>query len=163
MKNCKKPTLSNCRILPEKLCNSPATFQQSAHSILAGLKWKTCLNHVNNILIMGKLFEKTLSCLEEVLDRLQRAGSTLNLEKCKFFQPEIKFLGHLNNVEGRRSDPNTTVALTDLPIPTSMKELQSFLRGIGYWRSYLNDYCAIVDPLTALMKKSKEFVWDKEQ
>lgn len=33
----------------------------------------------------------------------------------------------------------------------------------GYWRSYIKGYSAIVEPLTTLIKKSKGFVWDREQ
>lgn len=109
---------------------------------------------------MEKYFEETLARLYEVLNRLDRAGLILNSTKCRFFKSQIKFLGHIMDDEGGRSNPEKTKALMQWPTPTIVKELQSSVIGAGYWRSYIKSYSGIIAPLTALVKKIAEvFLW----
>ena len=49
--------------------------------------------------------------LRAVLDRMAKAGTTLNLENCMFQQSELKFLGHVLNQDGVSPDPEKTRAI----------------------------------------------------
>ena len=78
---------------------------------------------------MGKNFDELLSRIEQVLDRIYRAGLTLKLEKCDFFAEKVKFLGHIIDREGRRPNPEKVAALANYKAPATVKELQRFLGG----------------------------------
>ena len=43
--------------------------------------------------------------LEEVLNKLESSGMTLNKDKCEFGVKEVKFLGHILNGYGIKVDP----------------------------------------------------------
>lgn len=43
--------------------------------------------------------------------------------------------------------------------PTSVKKLQSFVGGTGYWRYYTENYSDIITSLTALMTKFQKCFW----
>ena len=42
-----------CVRLPFGLCNAPATFQRAMDMILAGVKWKTCLVYLDDVVVLA--------------------------------------------------------------------------------------------------------------
>ena len=65
-------------VLPMGLTNAPATFERMMEKVLSGLHWETCLIYLDDILVFGSSFEQHKQRLEEVLDRISRAGLKLN-------------------------------------------------------------------------------------
>ena len=65
--------------------------------------------------------------LEQVLEAIQKAGLTLNPDKCEFSKPEIKFWGMIISADGIRPDPEKVDALKYLKTPKDKAELNSFL------------------------------------
>lgn len=72
--------------------------------------------------------------------------------KCQFCQPQVSYLGHIVSVEGVATDPSKVEAVKTWPQPTDLKSLRSFLGFCGYYRRFIEDYSAIVRPLTELTK-----------
>ena len=112
---------------------------------------------------MARDFDELLVRVDEVLDRINRAGLTLKLEKCDFFAEKVKFLGHIIGRDGRRPNPEKVAALTSYKAPKNVKELQRFLGGMGYWRAYVQGFSEIASPLTDLIKKDITFYWGQIQ
>ena len=77
------------------LCNAPASFQRLVEKVFRGLQWKTVLAYLDDIVVFGRTLEETIQRLQEVFDRLKMAGLKLKPSKCKFFQPEVTYLGHI--------------------------------------------------------------------
>ena len=68
--------------------------------VLAKLKWNICLLYLDDICIFSSTTDEHFQRLEAVLACLSKAGLTLKPNKCKFFQNELNFLGHLVNAKG---------------------------------------------------------------
>jgi len=49
------------------------------------------LHYVDDLVVFSKTFEEHLEHLDTVLRKLTTAGFTINLIKCNFCKPEIKF------------------------------------------------------------------------
>ena len=60
--------------MPFGLRNAPATFQRAIEIILSGLKWKTCLVYLDDIIVYSTSREAHLQHLDEVLSTLEKAG-----------------------------------------------------------------------------------------
>jgi hypothetical protein len=60
---------------------------------------------IDDLLIVSQTFEEHLRHLGLVLQRLQDAGMTVNLEKSAFLQQEVHFLGHVLSPNGVSTDP----------------------------------------------------------
>ena len=73
--------------------------------------------------------------------------------------PQSYFLGHQVSRNGISTDPEKIAAVQTWPVPTSVKEVQSFLGLTGYYRRFVRDYAALAAPLTVLLKKDATFYW----
>ena len=88
--------------------------------VLEGLEDVVC--QIDDILVYGPQQEAHDFRLDAVLERLEKAGVTLNREKCSFCQPQLKFFGH-----GVSADPDKTAAVLNMAAPTNVSELRRFL------------------------------------
>ncbi|GFW57641.1 retrovirus-related Pol polyprotein from transposon 297 [Trichonephila clavipes] len=103
-----------------RACNAPATFERLMETVLKGLTFEACLIYLDDVVIGGRTFEEHLQNIRKVLSKLSDANLKLNPSKCKFFQKEVNYLGHIISAEGVRTDPEKVSALkealTSLPI-----------------------------------------------
>ena len=59
------------------LTNAPATFQRLMDTVFAGLKWKSMLVYMDDVLVFSKSFDDHLEHLKSVFDRIREAKLTL--------------------------------------------------------------------------------------
>nr|GFB08167.1 putative reverse transcriptase domain-containing protein [Tanacetum cinerariifolium] len=60
-------------------------------------------------------------------------------------------------------DPAKVEAITKWPRPTSVTEVRSFLGLAGYYRRFVEGFSRLALPLTKLMRKGEEFIWNEER
>ena len=123
------------RKLPMGLRNSAQTYQRWMSSILDGLDGVYC--YLDDILVHSKTEKEHFEILEELFSRLNAAGLTLSLPKCKFGQDSIDFLGYRVSASGIIPLPKKTAALQNYPAPEKQKELLAFLGCLNYFRPSL--------------------------
>ena len=75
------------------LCNGPAKFQRTLDILLAGLRWKSCLVCLDDIIVFSRSIEHHFKHLGEILAILKDAGLSLKLRKCKFFTKTVDYFG----------------------------------------------------------------------
>ena len=86
--------------MPFGLCNAPATFQMLMEKVLAGLTWRSCVDSIDNILVIGHTFEEDLEHLAKVFSHLKEGGLKLKVEKCKFGVSEVTYLRYMVSHDG---------------------------------------------------------------
>jgi hypothetical protein len=74
------------RRLPYGIRNAPATFQRAIDVIISGVKRKSCLVYLDDVIIFSPDRESHLKHVDEALSFLRNAGLSLNLRKCRFFR-----------------------------------------------------------------------------
>ena len=97
-----------------------------------------------------------------VLKRLDENGLTINLSKCEFAVPEIKFFGHKFSSKGLAPDPKKVDALKSFTPPEDVKQLRSFIGMASFSSRFIKNYSTITAPLRELMKKSNKWEWTQE-
>ena len=93
--------------------------------VIEGLEGVVC--HIDDLLVWGRDQEEHDARLHGVLQRLEKAGITLNVDKCELSKSEVVFLGHIITSVGIRPDPRKTDAIMEMKEPTNVGELRSFL------------------------------------
>ena len=96
-------------VLPMGLSNSPATFQRCMAQVFRGLEPNHCLVYLDDIIVFSRDFAETMQNLESVFKRLEKANLTLKPKKCRVFQMEVAYLGHIVSEEGIKTTPRKSV------------------------------------------------------
>ena len=145
--------------MPFGLTNAPATFSRMMQAVLAGLLWKSCLVYLDDIIIFSKSFDEHMTHIEEVLQRLIKAGLTCKAKKCELFRDQVVYLGHTVGSKGVSADPAKIKAITQMPAPVNLSQLRSFYGCASYYRKLIKNFARIAHNLTQLLKKENEFSW----
>ncbi|HEX3418956.1 MAG TPA: RNase H-like domain-containing protein, partial [Stellaceae bacterium] len=145
------------------LCNSPATFQTMMDSYFQDLineGW--IVIYMDDILLYANTREELREMTKRVLQRLKERDLFLKLEKCKFEQEEIDFLGMVISHNNVKMDPIKLAGIKDWPAPKVVKQVRSFLGFCNFYRRFISHYSEKALPLTNLTKKSVPFAWTPE-
>ena len=78
--------------LPFGIASAPAIWQKAMTTVLQGCKG--IVHYLDDILITGVTREEHIQNLRNLMATLQKFGLTMNASKCKYFQPELEFVGH---------------------------------------------------------------------
>ena len=74
----------------------------------------------------------------------------------------MKFLGHTISSEGISVDPTKVQEVMDWEPPTSVHQIRSFLGLPGYYYRFIPDFSRIAKPMTELLKKGVNFIWNNK-
>jgi hypothetical protein len=129
-----------CNRMAFGLTNAPATFQRLMESCMGDLYLTYCLLYMDNIIVYSRTYEEHLQCLKAVFQRLHEEGLKLKPSKCRLFQKEIKYLGHIVSEDGVHTDPGKIQAVKAWPVPKTVKQVQSFLGFVGYYRRFVPNF-----------------------
>lgn len=138
--------------MPFGLTNAPATFQRAMDQLLGDLKEEGVSAYLDDILIHSKTFEGCLALLKIVLERLEKEGLTINVDKCKFFPASLRYLGHIVENGCIVPDSERVNSLRHIKPATKLVELQRVLGLFGYYQSFIPHYAQIVKPLSDALK-----------
>ncbi|KAL6446826.1 hypothetical protein ACFW04_001334 [Cataglyphis niger] len=98
------------KVMPFGLHSAPATFQRLLDKIISPALEPNVFVYLDDIIVISKTFDDHLRLLTEVFRRrLRDARLRLNPEKCKFCVDQLKYLGHVVDRKGIRTDPEKTL------------------------------------------------------
>ena len=137
--------------LPFGLCNAPSAYSRLVQMALDQLPCGFTLAYIDDVIIHSPTIEDHIDHVEQVLRLHAKFGMKLRLNKCHMFQREVEYLGHLISAQGIRMIPSYVEKILSWPLPTTGKDLKSFLGFTGYYRSFIKEYSG----LTAEMNKAK--------
>ena len=147
--------------LPFGITSAPEFYQKRMSHILSGLPGVVCM--IDDILVFGQSQQEHDQRLESVLQRLTKAGITLNSGKCEFSKRSVKFLGHVIDEAGIHPDPGKIQAIQKLQAPTNVAELRRFLGMVTYLSKFSPNLSQKVKPLRDLLSTKNAWVWDSCQ
>ena len=71
-------------------------------------------------------------------------------------------LRHLVSGKSLEVDKAKIEVIQNLPLPTTLRDLRSFLGHVGFYRRFIRDFAKVSKPLTTLLCKDKDFFINKE-
>jgi len=117
----------------------PATFQRLLDSILGPELEPHVFVFLDDIIIANPMFEEHLRHLIEVFNCLRNVRLRLNPTKCRFCVPELKYLGHIINRQGVRTDPEKIKAI-EWPTLSTVCQIHQFVRLASWYRRFIPDF-----------------------
>lgn len=144
------------------LCNAPATFQRCMMAIFSDIVEKNLEVFMDDFSVFGDSFDSCLENLVMVLRRCVETNLVLNWEKCHFMVQEGIILGQKVSARGMEVDKAKLETIENLPPPTSVKGVRSFLGHAGFYRRFIKDFSKITKPLCSLLEKDVPFRFDED-
>ena len=160
---CTRQGLFQWLIMPFGLTNAPGTFQRMMDKVLSGLSWKIAMVYLDDIICIGKSVSDCLTNMEQIFERLSKAGLKLKPKKCHLLQKSVKYLGYVVSEAGIQTDPEKVNKIKEWPIPENTTELRSLLGLAGYYRKHCPNFAMVCKPLYKLCESGQKFVMNKER
>lgn len=150
------------KVLPFGLSVSAGVFITALDYVLGPDLLERVVLYVDDLLIATKTWEEHLELTEKVLMKFSMAGVTVNLQKSKFGRSSLKFLGHIISHEGILPDPRKLDAISNLPYPTTKKQLKTFFGAVSFFRRFIPNQLLNSEPLLKLLRKNTPWIWTNE-
>ena len=99
-----------------------------------------------------------MESLNAVFEKLKKANLKIQIKKSEFLRKEVSFLGHMVTPDGMKPDPDKISAVRKFPLPTTQKQIKSFLGLLGYYRKFIKDFANLTKPLTECLRKGNKIV-----
>ncbi|CCO35747.1 Retrotransposable element Tf2 155 kDa protein type 1 [Rhizoctonia solani AG-1 IB] len=146
------------------LTNAPAAFQYFMNDLFQDLLDVYIIIYLDDILIFLKNEVEHEAHVHEVLQRLEAAQLFCKGSKCEFHRTRVEYLGIIVSNKGFSLDKLKIQAVQEWPIPTTVKQVQSFLGFANFLRQFVANFSHMARPLHNLVKKETTWKWtEKEQ
>ncbi|XP_073120574.1 uncharacterized protein [Henckelia pumila] len=125
--------------------------------------WKVAdIKGINPSICMHKiLMEESINPLVQPQRRLNpKMQEVVKAETIKLLDAEGIVLGHRISEQGIELDRAKVHVIQNLPPPTTVKGVRSFLGHAGFYRRFIKDFSKIAKPLSSLLMKDAPFDFD---
>ncbi|XP_055912914.1 uncharacterized protein K02A2.6-like [Eupeodes corollae] len=133
------------------LSSSTGIFQKFMDQLICDLR--CCAVYIDDVIVSGRTSADHLQNLKTVLERFEKNGLKCNLSTCQFAQKEVEYLGHIIDKNGIHPSESRLQAIRELPRPTNLKDLESFLGKMNYYHQFIDNFAQIAGPLNMLRGK----------
>jgi len=139
------------------MVNSGRTFVSAIHvnMVLQPIN-DLAESYVDDIVVYSDDWKMHLKHLEAFLMQMRKHNLALNLKKCIFAKPKVKFIGHIVGSGTLEKNPETIESLQNMKIPETKKQvgLKQIFGLFSYYRQFVNNVAHIAKPLSDLTKKN---------
>jgi hypothetical protein len=168
--------------LPMGYTNSPAEFQTCMTFIIADEIPHTANIFIDDLPIRGpatqyldengipevlpenpgirRFIWEHANDVHRIMHKIKCAGATFSPKKTQICRPEVVITGHKCSIDGRVPEETRTEKVLKWPVPRNITEVRGFLGLCGTVRIWIANYSQLARPLTELVRKDTEFVWD---
>ena len=115
--------------------------------------------YLDNILVFSSNWEEHTHHVRLVLTKLREYRLFAKSEKCEFDRTSVEFLGYIISPTGITMDERKVATITNWPLPTRLKEVQSFLGFSNFYRRFIDGFSTLMQPLIQLTRKNIPFLW----
>ncbi|CAI5706525.1 unnamed protein product [Peronospora effusa] len=97
-------------------------------------------SYIDDILVTSESWDDLCVKVERLLEVCDKWNLSISAVKSSWGCQKVDYLGHQVSAEGLEAHPKDLQSLVDLPLPTTLKAMQSFLGSLNYYSRFLEDY-----------------------
>ncbi|OWY93943.1 reverse transcriptase [Phytophthora megakarya] len=97
-------------------------------------------SYVDDILVTGDTWDSMCNKVEKLLDVCDRWNLSISVAKSYWGRRKVTYLGHQVSTDGLEAKPKDLEAFSNLPFPTKLKSMQSFLGSLNYYSRFIEDF-----------------------
>ncbi|GAA6054862.1 hypothetical protein NBRC10513_006213 [Rhodotorula toruloides] len=138
-------------VMPQGLCNAPATHQARINEALRHLVGVCCQAFVDDVIIYSASLDEHERNCRLVLEALRKAGLYCSRKKTELLTLRTESLGHIISREGIEADPSKVEKVRNWSRPRTVSQVRGFLGLVQYLRKFipsLAEHTAVLTPLT---------------
>ncbi|POM58904.1 LOW QUALITY PROTEIN: Reverse transcriptase [Phytophthora palmivora] len=94
-------------------------------------------SNIDDILVTGRSWDDLCEKVEKLLDACNEWNLPISVVKSFWDRQKVDYLGHRVSAE---IHPNDLSALQELPFPTNLRSMQSFLGSLNYYSRFIEDF-----------------------
>ena len=140
------------------LLHATDIFESCMRNIVEGLEG--VVNIADNVLVFATKYDKFKTNVISFLDHCVQHDLHLNPDKIHINVDSVPYFGQALTKQGLMMDENKRKVVQEWPIPTNIKELQSFLGSVNYLSKFIPFLSTHRKPLQELLKQAvNDFIW----
>ncbi|CCO36331.1 hypothetical protein RSOLAG1IB_11709 [Rhizoctonia solani AG-1 IB] len=145
------------------LTNAPAAFQYFMNNLFQDLLDVYVIIYLDNILIFSRDEVKHEFHVHKVLQCLEAGQLFCKGSKCEFHCTKVEYLGIIVSDQGFSLDKLKIQAVQEWPVPTTVKQVQSFLGFANFLQQFVANFSHMARPLHNLVKKETPWKWTERE
>ena len=139
-------------MLPFRLANAPATFQNYINNAFRGLLNVICFAYLDDIVIFSRTFEEHSKHVKIVFECFCKWNLYCKLSKCIFGVTKVTFLGFILTTRNIAREQDRIQTIFDWLEPQNVKDIQSFVGFASFYRRFIVEFSTIAASLNELLK-----------
>lgn len=147
------------RRMPFGLCNSAQSMCRLMDVVIPAHLREYVFVYIDDLLVVSEDVETHFDRLRQVAESLRNAHLTINVDKSKFLMKSIRYLGHIVGGGHLQADPDRVKAISDFPVPKTIRQIRSFMGMAGWYQRYISNFSSIAAPITDLLAGKAKFEW----
>ncbi|OWZ13092.1 reverse transcriptase [Phytophthora megakarya] len=113
-------------------------------------------SYVDDILVSGDTWDSMCNKVKNLLDVCERWNLSISVAKSHWGRRKVTYLGHQVSTDGWEAKPKDLEAFSNLPFPTKLKSMQSFLGSLNYYSRFIEDFAVYAAILYELRESTEE-------
>ena len=97
-------------------------------------------SYIDDILIPATSWESLYAKVERLLEACDKWNLSISLTKRFWGCRKVDYLGHRVSIDGLEAQPKNLESLVNIPFPSTLRAMQSFLGSLNYYRRFIEDF-----------------------
>ncbi|KAE8982055.1 hypothetical protein PR002_g23640 [Phytophthora rubi] len=107
-------------------------------------------SYVDDILVTAGSWEILCEKVDKLLDACDEWNLSISVVKSFWGMKKVDYLGHRVSADGMEARPKDLSSLANLPFPTTLRSMQSFLGSLNYYSRFIEDFAVYASILYEL-------------
>ncbi|GBN13872.1 Retrovirus-related Pol polyprotein from transposon 17.6 [Araneus ventricosus] len=143
---CELGNFQPCR-LPFGAKNSTSYFHTLMSKCLKDIQGSNIQFFLDNIILASDTIHEMKCLLQQVFERLEKFNLTLDPAKMQICENKITYLGFELDKSGYSPSEENVRKVTKFPVPKNIKEVQSYLDMLNYFRHLIFNFAELAQPI----------------